>query len=88
MGLPWWLSVEESTCQRRGCGFDPSPGKISRGVEQLSPCTTADEPVLSSPEATTGEATATRRPRTATKGSPRRKEDPAEPKTNLIIDTI
>ena len=28
MGLPWWLSGKESTCQCRRCGFDPWVGKI------------------------------------------------------------
>ena len=29
VGLPWWLSVKESTCQcRRRHGFDPSMGSI------------------------------------------------------------
>ena len=27
-GLPWWLSVRESTCQCRRHGFDPWVGKI------------------------------------------------------------
>ena len=27
-GLPWWLSGKESTCQGRGCGFDPWVKKI------------------------------------------------------------
>ena len=24
-GLPWWFSGKESACQRKRCGFDPSP---------------------------------------------------------------
>ena len=28
MGLPWWYSGEESTCQGRGRGFTPWVGKI------------------------------------------------------------
>ena len=28
VGLPWWLSGKESTCQCRGCGFYPWVGKI------------------------------------------------------------
>ena len=28
LGLPGWLSSEESTCQCRKCGFDPCVGKI------------------------------------------------------------
>ena len=28
VGLPWWLSGKESTCQCRRCGFDPWVGKI------------------------------------------------------------
>jgi len=26
LGLPWWLSGEESTCQFRRHGFDPGSG--------------------------------------------------------------
>ena len=33
-GLPWWLSGEEPTCQRRKHGFDPRCGKIPRDAEQ------------------------------------------------------
>ena len=28
LGLPWWLSGKESTCQCRRCGFDPWVGKM------------------------------------------------------------
>ena len=35
--LPWWSSGWESTCQCRGHGFDPWPGKIPHATEQLSP---------------------------------------------------
>ena len=55
VGLPWWRSGWESACQRRGHGFDPSPGKIPHAAEQLSPCATTTEPVLWSPLATTTE---------------------------------
>ena len=62
-GLPWWLSGKESTCQCRGCGFNPWPGKIPQATEQLSPCATITEPVvLSSPGAATAEATCTLEP--------------------------
>ena len=50
IGLPWWLSGEESDCQYRGHGFDPWPGKIPYTKEQLGPCTTALEPVFQSLE--------------------------------------
>ena len=43
---PWWLSGKESTCQCRRHGFDPWSGKIPHASEQLSPCTTATEPML------------------------------------------
>ena len=52
---PWWLSGKESPCQCRGHGLDPSSGKISHAGEQLSPYTTATEPVLQSPGASTTE---------------------------------
>ena len=29
VGLPWWLSGKESTCQGRRCNFDPWSGEIS-----------------------------------------------------------
>ena len=38
IGLPWWCSGKESTCQCRGYGFNPWPGKIPHAVKQLSPC--------------------------------------------------
>ena len=41
-GLPWWLSGEESACQRWKHGFDPWSGKISHAAEQLNPWTTTD----------------------------------------------
>ena len=49
MGLPWWLSGKEPTCQCRRHGFDPWSSKILPYTsEQLSPCATAFEPVLES----------------------------------------
>ena len=79
-GLPWWLSGKEPTCQCRRQGFNPRSGKIPLAVEQLSPGVTTIEPALQSPGATTteapmpeslcsasGEATAMRSPRTATR---------------------
>ena len=36
LGLPWWLSGEESTYQCRRYGFDPWPRKLPHEVEQLS----------------------------------------------------
>ena len=44
MGLPWWRSGWESTCQCRGHGFKPWSRKIPHATEQLSPCTTTTEP--------------------------------------------
>ena len=43
-GLPWWRSGWESTCQCRGCGFEPWSGKIPHAAEQLGPWATAAEP--------------------------------------------
>ena len=45
-GLPWWLSGKDSACQCRRRGFNPWSRKIPHALEQLSPCTTATEPVL------------------------------------------
>ena len=45
-GLPWWRSGWESTCQCRGHGFEPWPGRIPYAAEQLGPCATTAEPVL------------------------------------------
>ena len=46
LSVPRWLSGKESGCQCRRCGFDPWSGKISRGMEQRSPCAATIEPVL------------------------------------------
>ena len=40
IGLPWWLSGKESTCQGKGHGFAPWAGKIPRATEHLSPYAT------------------------------------------------
>ena len=37
VGLPQWLSGEESICQCRRRGFDPRSGKVPRATEQLNP---------------------------------------------------
>ena len=55
VGLPWWHSGWESTCQCRGHGFEPWSGSIPHAVEQLGPCATTTEPALQSPRATTTE---------------------------------
>ena len=51
--LPWWLSGKESACHCGRHRFNPLSGNIPRSVEQLSPCTTTIEPVLSSLGTTT-----------------------------------
>ena len=56
LGLPWWLSDKEPSCQCRRHGFDPWSGKIPHVTEQLSPSATTIEPVLKSPGAATTEA--------------------------------
>ena len=56
LGLPWWLSDKESTCQCRRHRFDPWSEKISHTMEQPSPCATTVEPVLLSPRTATAEA--------------------------------
>ena len=44
MGLPWWSSGDESTCQRRRHGLDLHLGtKILHAAGQLSPCATPRE---------------------------------------------
>ena len=56
-GLPWWLSGKESACQCRTHGFELWLGKIPHITEQLSLWGTVIVPVLSSPEAATGDPT-------------------------------
>ena len=56
-GRPCWSSGQESGCQCREHRFDPWFGKIPHALGQLSPCTTAIEPELQSPGATTAEPT-------------------------------
>ena len=48
-GLPWWLCGKESACQCRRRGFDLWSEKMPHAIGQLSPSTTAVEPVLESP---------------------------------------
>ena len=43
-GLPWWLGVEGSACQCRGCGFNPWSEKTPHAMEQLSLCAGTTEP--------------------------------------------
>ena len=44
MGLPWWSSSKESTCQCRGHGCNLGSGKSPHASGQLSPCITTTEP--------------------------------------------
>ena len=46
LGLPWWLSGGEFTCQRRRHGYDPWSRRIPHATEQRSPSATTIEPVL------------------------------------------
>ena len=46
LGLPWWLSGKESSCQCRRHRFNPWFGKTPQATEQLSQCVTTTEPVL------------------------------------------
>ena len=105
-GFPGGPVVKNPPCKARGHRFDPCSGKIPHAMEQLSPWAPTAESALQSPRATspepctpwslcsaTREATAMRRPSTATQEEPslaetRAKpmcssEDPAQPKTNL-----
>ena len=43
MGLPWWFTGSESTCQCRVRGFGPWSGRILHAAEQLSPYTATTE---------------------------------------------
>ena len=38
IGLPWWHSEWESTCQCGGCELHPWSGKTPHATQQLSPC--------------------------------------------------
>ena len=54
LGLPWWLSGKESTCQCRRHRFDPWSRKIPHSSEQLKPVHHSywtREPELLSPHA-------------------------------------
>ena len=44
VGLSWWSSGEESTCQRKGHGFHSWSGEIPHATEQLSPRVATTEP--------------------------------------------
>ena len=47
LGLPWWLSDNDSACKCRRHKFNPQPGKIPHVTEQLSPCAkTIEHPAL------------------------------------------
>ena len=48
VGLPWWLSGEESICQCRRHRFGPQSKKISHATGQLSPDAPTTKPVLRS----------------------------------------
>ena len=57
VGLPWWLSGKESSCQCRRHGFNPRSGTIPHDAGQLlSLCSRACEPQLLSPCAVTTKA--------------------------------
>ena len=58
LGLPWWLSGKEFTCQCRRHGFDPQSRKIPHATEQLSPCAITTESMLQIPGATASETRA------------------------------
>ena len=45
--------VKNPPCDAGGTPFYPRSGKTAHPVQQLSPCTTSTEPMLSSPGATT-----------------------------------
>ena len=43
LGLPWWLSGKEFTCQCRRHGFDPWSGKIPHAMKHLGLCAMTTE---------------------------------------------
>ena len=43
LGLPWWLSGKEFTCQCMRHGFDPWSRKTPHGLEQLNTQATTTE---------------------------------------------
>jgi len=57
VGLWWWLSGRESTCEYSRHQFDPCSRMNPHASEQLSPCATATEPVFYSLEAAIVELT-------------------------------
>ena len=56
VGLPSWLSGEESACQFRRHRFDPWPERTPHAMEQPSPCAATTKSAPYSPEAATPEA--------------------------------
>ena len=62
MDSPGGSVVKNPPANAGGMGSIPDRRKISCAVKQLSPCTTATEPVLYSPRSATREATAMRSP--------------------------
>ena len=78
LGFPGGSVVKNLPANAGEHGFEPWPGKIPHAAEQLTPWATAPEPACHnywsarawSPCSATREATAVRRPRTATKSSP------------------
>ena len=49
LGLPWWRSGWESSCQCRGHGFEPWSGRIPHAAERLGPWATVAEPARLEP---------------------------------------
>ena len=81
IGLPWWYSGWETTCQCRGFRFEPWSRKIPHASKQLRVCTTR-------------EATAIRSPSISRKSSPHlpqlekactSNEDPVQTKINKYV---
>ena len=55
VGLPWGYSGQESACQCKGHGLNPSSRKIPHAVKQLSPHTKTTGLSTPEPRATTTE---------------------------------
>ena len=92
MGLLWWFSGKESSCQCRRCRFDPWSGKMPHTTEQLSPSATSTEAHARQPEkppvrsllTATREASPVRSLLTATREKPTQQGRPSTAKKKYI----
>ena len=80
MGLLWWFSGKESSCQCRRCRFDPWSGKMPHTTEQLSPSATSTEAHARQPE-----KPPVRSLLTATREKPTQQGRPSTAKRNTYV---